>query len=54
VLVLAVGAIASAFALNVWWLIGVRGVLGFGIGREDCGPRALQRMTVRPVRQDQP
>jgi MFS transporter, PHS family, inorganic phosphate transporter len=32
VLVLAVGAIASAFAPNIWWLIALRGVLGFGIG----------------------
>jgi MFS transporter, PHS family, inorganic phosphate transporter len=32
VLVLAVGAIASAFAPGIWWLIGLRGVLGFGIG----------------------
>ena len=31
-LVLAAGAIASAFAPDVWWLIGLRGVLGFGIG----------------------
>jgi MFS transporter, PHS family, inorganic phosphate transporter len=32
VLVLAVGAIATAFAPNIWWLIALRGVLGFGIG----------------------
>lgn len=32
VLVLAVGALATAFAPNIWWLIGLRGVLGFGIG----------------------
>jgi MFS transporter, PHS family, inorganic phosphate transporter len=32
VLVLAAGAIASAFAPGIWWLIGFRGVLGFGIG----------------------
>ena len=32
VLVLAVGALASAFAPGIWWLIGLRGVLGFGIG----------------------
>jgi MFS transporter, PHS family, inorganic phosphate transporter len=32
VLVLAIGAIASAFAPGIWWLIGLRGVLGFGIG----------------------
>jgi MFS family permease len=32
VLILAAGAIASAFAPNIWWLIGLRGVLGFGIG----------------------
>ncbi|HKR70801.1 MAG TPA: MFS transporter [Streptosporangiaceae bacterium] len=32
VLVLAVGAIASAFSPSIWWLIGLRGVLGFGIG----------------------
>jgi MFS transporter, PHS family, inorganic phosphate transporter len=32
VLVLAAGALASAFAPGIWWLIGLRGVLGFGIG----------------------
>jgi MFS transporter, PHS family, inorganic phosphate transporter len=32
VVVLAVGALASAFAPSIWWLIGLRGVLGFGIG----------------------
>jgi MFS transporter, PHS family, inorganic phosphate transporter len=32
VLVLAIGAIATAFSPNIWWLIGLRGVLGFGIG----------------------
>jgi MFS transporter, PHS family, inorganic phosphate transporter len=32
VLVLAAGALATAFAPNIWWLIGLRGVLGFGIG----------------------
>jgi MFS transporter, PHS family, inorganic phosphate transporter len=32
VLVLAIGALASAFAPSIWWLIGLRGVLGFGIG----------------------
>jgi len=32
VLVLAAGAIASAFAPNIWWLIGFRFVLGIGIG----------------------
>jgi MFS transporter, PHS family, inorganic phosphate transporter len=32
VLVLAAGAIASAFAPNIWWLIGFRIVLGIGIG----------------------
>jgi MFS family permease len=32
VLVLAVGAIASAFAPGIWWLIGMRAILGFGIG----------------------
>jgi PHS family inorganic phosphate transporter-like MFS transporter len=32
VLVLAAGALASAFAPSIWWLIGLRGVLGFGIG----------------------
>jgi MFS family permease len=31
-LLLAAGAIASAFAPSIWWLIGVRAVLGFGIG----------------------
>jgi MFS transporter, PHS family, inorganic phosphate transporter len=32
VLVLAVGALASAFAPGIWWLIGLRAVLGVGIG----------------------
>jgi MFS family permease len=32
VLVLAAGAIASAFSPNIWWLIGFRFVLGIGIG----------------------
>src|ERR1700742_2589722 len=32
VLVLAAGAIASAFAPNIWWLIGLRFILGLGIG----------------------
>ena len=32
VLVLAAGAIASAFSPNIWWLIGFRIVLGVGIG----------------------
>src|SRR6202020_299945 len=32
VLVLAVGAIASAFSPGIWWLIGFRAILGFGIG----------------------
>jgi MFS transporter, PHS family, inorganic phosphate transporter len=32
VIVLAVGAIASAFSPNIWWLIGFRAILGFGIG----------------------
>ena len=32
VLVLAAGAIASAFAPNIWWLIGFRAILGVGIG----------------------
>ena len=32
VLVLAAGAIASAFSPNIWWLIGFRIVLGIGIG----------------------
>ena len=31
-LVLAAGAIASAFSPNIWWLIGFRAILGFGIG----------------------
>ena len=31
-LVLAGGAIASAFAPNIWWLIAFRAILGFGIG----------------------
>lgn len=32
VLVLAAGAIACAFSPNIWWLIGLRFVLGIGIG----------------------
>jgi MFS transporter, PHS family, inorganic phosphate transporter len=32
VLVLAIGAIASACSPSIWWLIGFRAVLGFGIG----------------------
>jgi MFS family permease len=32
VLVLAAGAIASAFAPGIWWLIGLRFILGIGIG----------------------
>ena len=32
VLVLAAGAIATAFAPSIWWLIILRGILGFGIG----------------------
>ncbi|HTX06944.1 MAG TPA: MFS transporter [Steroidobacteraceae bacterium] len=32
VLVLAVGAVASAFSPNVWWLIAFRFILGVGIG----------------------
>ena len=32
VLVLAVGAIASACSPNIWWLIGFRVILGIGIG----------------------
>ncbi|HEX4309584.1 MAG TPA: MFS transporter [Acidobacteriaceae bacterium] len=32
VLVLAAGAIACAFAPNIWWLIGLRFILGIGIG----------------------
>jgi MFS transporter, PHS family, inorganic phosphate transporter len=32
VLVLAAGAVASAFSPNVWWLIGFRFILGIGIG----------------------
>jgi MFS family permease len=32
VIVLAVGALASAFSPNLWWLVGFRAVLGFGIG----------------------
>jgi MFS transporter, PHS family, inorganic phosphate transporter len=31
-LLLAAGAIGSAFAPGIWWLIGIRGVLGFGVG----------------------
>jgi len=32
VLVLAVGAVASAFSPNIWWLILFRIILGLGIG----------------------
>jgi len=32
VLVLAAGALASASAPGIWWLIGFRAILGFGIG----------------------
>ncbi len=32
VLVLAAGAIASALSPGIWWLIGFRAILGFGIG----------------------
>ena len=32
VLVLAVGAVASAFSPNIWWLIAFRFILGIGIG----------------------
>lgn len=32
VLVLALGAIASAFSPNIWWLIVFRIILGLGIG----------------------
>jgi MFS transporter, PHS family, inorganic phosphate transporter len=32
VLVLAAGAIACAFAPGIWWLIGLRFILGIGIG----------------------
>ena len=32
VLVLAAGAIGCAFATNIWWLIGLRFILGVGIG----------------------
>jgi MFS family permease len=32
VLVLAVGAIASAFSPDIWWLIGFRIILGIGVG----------------------
>jgi MFS family permease len=32
VLVLAGGAVASAFAPGIWWLIAFRAILGFGIG----------------------
>ena len=32
VLVLAAGAIGCAFAQNIWWLIGLRFILGIGIG----------------------
>src|SRR5579875_2535943 len=32
VLVLAFGALGSAFAPNIWWLIGLRCILGVGVG----------------------
>src|SRR6201986_731956 len=32
VLILAVGAIACAFSPNIWWLIGLRFILGIGVG----------------------
>src|SRR6201986_3395238 len=32
VLILAAGAIASAFSPNIWWLIALRFILGIGIG----------------------
>src|SRR5579875_2122743 len=32
VLVLAAGAIGCAFSPNIWWLIGLRFILGIGIG----------------------
>ena len=32
VLVLAAGAVASAFSPNIWWLIAFRIILGIGIG----------------------
>ena len=32
VLVLGIGAIASAFSPNIWWLVGFRFILGLGIG----------------------
>src|SRR5215475_5444177 len=32
VLVLAAGAVASAFSPGIWWLIAFRAILGFGIG----------------------
>ena len=32
VLVQAAGAVASAFSPGIWWLIGFRAILGFGIG----------------------
>jgi MFS family permease len=32
VLVLAVGALLTAFAPSIWWLIAFRGLLGFGVG----------------------
>jgi MFS family permease len=32
VLVLAIGALCSAFSPNIWWLIGLRFILGIGIG----------------------
>jgi PHS family inorganic phosphate transporter-like MFS transporter len=32
VLILAAGAVASAFSPSIWWLVGFRAILGFGIG----------------------
>jgi MFS transporter, PHS family, inorganic phosphate transporter len=37
VLVLAAGAISCAFLPNIWWLIGLRFILGIGIGGRRSG-----------------
>jgi len=58
VLVLAAGATGCAFAPNIWWLIGLRFVLGIGIGGEypvsatimsEYAGKANRGMLVTPV-----
>jgi len=58
VLVLAAGAIGCAFAPNIWWLIGLRFVLGIGIGGDypvsatimsEYAGKANRGMLVTPV-----